>query len=782
MKNFLLFIAILVTNSIFACGFYPFGEDIRYSFLNPASFNYYSYSEFNYSFNTFYPNPDGVYPEGAIDENEKLWIKYCNNKVSAEAIRTVLYSFNEEDINEQSSNEMLQYFYKTKDIAAINYLKFAKTCEFFNGMYEDPWERKEGASMPQRKELIDKAVFISNKTKNKQLKLRYTFLAIRLAYYNNDFDQIKSLFDTVFKSQKKDILYYWSLYFRTLAEKDKALSNFYAAQVFVNAPDKRFMIAQQFDSKISLDEVLKFAKTNEERANVYFLAGIKKSDQALFCLEQVYKYNPKFEGLSFLLLREINKIEDWVFTPYYSLFNPSVSKFSYWEEEDKDNSIQDILNRVENDRAYASRVLQFVNKVKFKKINDPVLWKIGKAYLSFVTQNNQSCLNEIAAVEKNISEKETIYDQIQIIKALALTANQESGKALIMEDVKPILIKNQKNKKFLFAIGRELEYKKNRTDAAFLYSKLNDVKQEYGNYNYNVAHWKSPKNKRTSYRDYYSDYFDYIDVSYSPEQVQEIVSQIENTDNTMDSFSKWKQSYLKTQIPRLYDLIGTKYIRQNNLKLAAKYFAKLNIDKLANYSDCLWEKPNCKESDMFDANPFFVLKYTPEFIKQEKLFKLNKRSITEHLISYLKKASDPKEENKDYYYFLAANAYYNMTQNGNSWMMRRYYWHSYTDDAPFEDEKEFYESNLAQEYYLLALKNAKTNQFKALCLRMLGRCEKNKLEYQNPNDYDNRIENYDDFLLNKNRYYQDLKSNYPDDYETLMSSCSSFEEYFKSRR
>lgn len=96
------------------------------------------------------------------------------------------------------------------------------------------------------------------------------------------------------------------------------------------------------------------------------MAGIKKSDQALFCLEQVYKYDPKFEGLSFLLLREINKIEDWVFTPYYSLFNPAISKYNSWDNED-DNSIKGILGRVENDRKYADKVLQFVSKVNLKR-------------------------------------------------------------------------------------------------------------------------------------------------------------------------------------------------------------------------------------------------------------------------------------------------------------------------------------------------------------------------------------------------------------------------------
>lgn len=138
--------------------------------------------------------------------------------------------------------------------------------------------------MLKRKELIDKVIFNLNKIKNKMFKLRYIFLVIRVVYYNNDFEKIKFLFDMVFKFQKKDIIYFWGLYFRIFVEKDKVLFNFYVVQVFVNVLDKCFMIVQQFDFKIFLDEVLKFVKINEERVNVYFLVGIKKSDQVLFCL------------------------------------------------------------------------------------------------------------------------------------------------------------------------------------------------------------------------------------------------------------------------------------------------------------------------------------------------------------------------------------------------------------------------------------------------------------------------------------------------------------------
>lgn len=775
MKHCLVFILILVSNTIFACGFYPEGEDVRFSFFNPWNFKYNSYSNFHYSSNSFGPNEKLLDDKGIIDENENLWIQYCKNKVSVAAIKTVLFEFKLEDITERSNNEMLRYLYKIKDFEAVNYLKFAKNCELFNGFYDDPWERNQVTGFSKRAKLIDKAISFSTKTVNEDLKLRYTFLAIRLSYYNDDKEKIVTLYDRAFHSKKQNILKYWSLYFRVFAEKNNALSNFYAAQVFVNAPDKRFMIASEFDTKVPLDSILKYAKTNQEKANVYLLAGIKKTDQSLYYLKQLYKYNPKFEGLSFLLLREINKIEDWVFTPYYSLFRPSLE----YNNDDENISVKKILKRVEKDRIYAGELLEFINNVDLKKAHDPLLWKISKAYLLFVTKNNKSCLNQISKLEKDISKKDSLYNQIEIIKGLALTANQPTGKAIILDEVKPILLKNSNSKKFVFAIGRELEYKGNTTDAAFLYSKLSENAADY-NYN-NEAFWKNSRNKISYYSDYYSNYFDYINMFYSPAQVEKIVGEITNKKNNLDTFSVWKYSFIKSEIPKLYDLIGTKYIRQNKLQEALFYFGKngdRNEHKITN-SECLWEKQNCYYSY---KNPFFALKYTPEFMPQKGFFNLNKYAVTHNLILYLKKAANPNEKNKDYYNFLIANCYYNMTFYGSLWEMRRYNMSSYVQDYPVEDNKEFFECDLAKKYYGLALQNAKTDKFKALCLRMMGKCHKNKLEHQYPDVYNNQIKDYDNFLWSKNKYYQDLKSKYADDYEVLISDCNAFENYFKARR
>jgi hypothetical protein len=780
MKNCLVFILILVSKSLFACGFYPYGEELRFSFFDPEIAGYRSYSEFYYSANSFEPN--SVYGDFDKMPNELLWVSYCKNKVSYKSVQEVLQSLSLGDINSDTNNEMLRYLYKIKDYEAINYLKFAKNCEFFNSWVDDPWERNEAMSLPQRTKFLKQAIRLSKSTNNKALQFRYTFLAIRMAFYNNEFDKIKTLFEANYQTKlDKDILYYWSLYFRTLAETDKALANFYAAQVFVNAPDKRFMVSQQYNNQVAIEEVLKYAKTNKEKANVYLLAAIKKHDKSLAYIKKVYEYQPNFDGLSFLILREVNKIEDWVFTPYYSLFDPSITTNNYWESE-VDNA-SDIYKRIETDRAYASELLAFINNVNITTVENPIFWKSCKAYLLYITKDYEASLTLLEEL-KSSKNSELFSNQLEIIKALALTAKQEYGKAIIVNEIKPIILKNKGFRKFIFSLGKELEYKGNTSDAALLYSTLkNDTFNENHDF-YNTIYWKSNNYFGDTYSDFYTDYFDYINAVYTPEQLDALIHNVFRNRDKEDEFSSFKYSILKTEIPRLYDLLGTKYIRLNKLTKALNSFKKVD-SKLWNEKYSNWERDGSGwsyGSNVFDKNPFYELKYTPDFIPIKDTIRLNKYTITKQLIKYINRAENPKEKNKDYYYFLVANCYYNMTQYGNSWMMRRYYWTSNGDSSNMVDEKEFNQCNSAKTYYLLALKNAKTDKFKALCLRMIGRCEKYRLDNLNEDSYKGDYDFYQEFLFSKNKYYQDLKSSYSSYYNDLTSDCTFFEDYFKARR
>ena len=782
MKKLLVFILILASKSIFACGFHPMNEEFRYCFLRPQWFDFKSYSEFYYSAYSF--EPYETFDEFQGKPNELLWVQYCQNKVSFQSVREVMEGMSYGDIHADSKNEMIQYLYQIKDKEAIAYLKFAKNCEIFNSWLDDPWERNTTMILPQRTQLLKQAIKFSKEVKNKTLQKRYAFLAIRMAFYNQDFEQIRTLYDAVFQpTASKDILYYWSLYFRAIAEQDKALASFYAAQVFVNAPDKRFMVMQHFDHQMDIQAVLRHAKTNQEKANVYFLAAIKKHDKALNYIQKVYQLQPNFEGLGFILLREVNKLEDWILTPYYSHFEPAVSSYQFWDANE--HTFSALQNRVISDRKYAQQLLNFIEKVDLKQVQNQPLWKTSRAYLYFLTQDYETSLTLLNALKtKQNSAKEN--QQLDILRALVLTANQPKGEGVILEEVKTILLKNKNHKKFIFALGRELEYLGNTTDAALLYAKIENAEGYHEEYqgDGNGVFWRNKNGFEDGYANFYQHYFDYINAIYTPEQIDGLIQNIFANHQQKDEFSVYLYQNIKPALSQLYDLLGTKYIRINHLSKALASFKKVG-DYYWNEAYSNWERQEndwSMGSNVFDQNPFFQLKYTPNFIPMRDSIRLNKYTITKQLIQYINKAENPKEPNKDYYYFLVANCYYNMTFHGNSWMMRRYYRSTYIRPTAMVDDAEFYQCNSAKTYYKLALNNAQTDKFKALCLRMIGRCEKNKLSYQIEINDDIQYENYHAYLFDKNRYYQDLKRNHSKHFDDLMSDCAAFGEYFSARR
>lgn len=770
MKNWKLYILFLISSTstlVSACGYYPYGEDIRFCFSKPEHFNMYGFSEFNYSSVLFYPN-DEKYKSLEENPNMVFWHRYCKGKVTYNDISECVYSIPYESFNEKTSNKMVAYLYTNKDQEAIDYLKFAKQCEVFNVLYSDPWERNDSYTIPQRGELIQTAEKLVKEVKRPELKRRYAFLAIRLAYYNNQQKDVIRLFDTIFANEKqKDIVYYWSLYFKAIVSKDKALQSFYAAQVFMHAPDKRFAVFYNFSNEVAITEILTHAKTKEEKANVYALASIRRHDKVLEYLKKIDALDPKNEALPFLLLREVNKIEDWVFTPYYSLYDPAVNNLSDEEKYDQEFSYNQIQARIANDRRYAAQVLAFAKTVKTNNIQHALEWNVLKIQLLFVTEDYATCLNEIAAIKNQTYKSTALNDQLEITEVLCQTANQTQGAFVILPETQETILKHKNNAQFIFALGRMLEYNGNKTDAALLFSTLN----------YNMT-WKSKRNKSRSYRDYFYDYFQYINVMYTVEEVKSLIADVESHAKLTDDFSAWKYKTAKTELQRLYDLVGTQYIRKNDLKAALLYFEKIDNDYW-NKTDYLWKRAN--NSDGFDdENPFFTLKYTPDFIEKKENFILNKKTITAKLIEYMDKAENGSE--KDYYSFLVANCYYNMTIYGNAWMMRRFGISAYDVEPYPEDEAEFQNGFLAKKYYEKALQNAKTDKFKALCLRMIGRCESFQIRYKNPNSSYEDYNIYNDSIFKLNTTYAKLKKDYPDDYDNLIYGCTAFEDYFKARR
>ena len=741
-----------------ACGpYYPYGEDVRFSILDPATFGYKDFSGFNYWAGIFYSEDcTAANEESGRAQNILLWKAYCKNKVDTASIYMAVYVLNEDEL---AGNAMIDYLLKAKDTTAINYLKFAKRCNQLNTWLDDPWEKNNEGDIKTRQPFINEALNAISSIKNKILQKRYAFLAIRLSFYNGDEKVIENLYAKYFepKRTEKDIVDYWALYFHALIDTNQVRQNYNLALVFSNAPDKRFAVVQHYNKKVPLNSILALAKNNKEKVAVCLMYNLNNVGPGLTALQTMYQLQSNSNAFGFLLLREINKLEDWIYTPYYTYFEPSVqSTYSYfnYNEEIKDRS-KFALAHLERDKQYAEKLLQFVTAIKSSKIKDPQLLKTVKAYLQLMTNQYAACLNTINAIPHRVLPA-------QIIKALCLVSMQSGNHCKIPEQTKS-LIMNQgdlKNNKFLFAIARELEFKGNTTEAALLYSKLNND----GDWN-DRMYWRTKKNYNTLWLDFYENYFFYLDAEYNPGQMQALITSINKNKVTKKKtvFDEWAYTNVEEDIDRLYDLLGTKYIRLNKLTEAYDAFKLVN--------DSVWNSSSYHYKDYLDANPFYTNFYAEHQKTKADTIRFTKPAITATLLDYLQKANDIKNPNRDYYYFLAANCYFNMTQYGNSWMMKRYYWTSGFTKSQLADDKEYFQANLAKEYYLKAKATTKLPQFAALCLRMAGRCENYRMMDVNT-----------DGEIADNKYYKEIKNKYAADFENLMSNCYSFEKYLAARQ
>ncbi|WP_281336342.1 hypothetical protein [Flavobacterium eburneipallidum] len=760
MKQFLVFIVLLASSfcKSLACGYSPYGEDIRYCLFQPEYFNYSHYKAFYYNANLFgfdYDENPNDY-RANVEANILDWHNYTNKMVSVEAIEDFNNNLKLTDIHAKSTNDFIQYLYQNKKLDAIGYLKMAKNCEAVNNVFEeDSWERNEIANTNERTVLLNKLVRITQREKNLYFKRKYAFLTIRLAYYAKRQDVMEKFFEDNFNLSKKDYLYNWSLFFYTFTKSDaEAMVN--AANLMAYCPEKAYASYYYFHENFKISEVLQQAKTKEEIANVYAYASIQKVDKTLDYLKEIYKKNPKSEILGFLLLREINKIEDWVYTPYYSNYLPS-TQFDYWSDNTDKITTETLRNRSENDRLYAQEVLDFIQTIDLKATQNPMIWKAAQINLQFITRKYSDCLQQIASFEKTYKTNKAV-EQIEKIKALCITANQEYGKAIIQPEIQHLILKYKNDERFIFAFGRELEFKGNITDGMALISLL-ETNFDNG-YDVSNVEWQGNRIRTSGNLEVFYTYFDYLDFVYAAQDLQTIVDKLKT--DFSSGFEKAIYARLLKDKDYLQDLLGTKYIRENQLDKALvtyKSIGKSYWDE--NYN--AWERGNYGEDYSFDQNPFYDFKYTKDFIEHKEKFLVTKLSITEHLIKYTNLAYNPKTKDRDYYYFLLANCYYNMSDYGNSWMMRRYsssssYYGQEFENESYIDEIEYRNKKKASTYYKLAFENAKTPKFKALCLRMMDYAEKNT------------------FSSSKR-----VTGQFPQ-FSSDLSGCENLSNYFKSRR
>jgi hypothetical protein len=752
--------------------------------MNPENWGYDDMRLFYYSASYYYS--DGSYWGEATDyttpwsmaaqENINWYRKKTGTPASDEEIYEVIYSDNINLKEKQPANKFLQTLHQKEYKNLLKYISFARSCNLLNNYNDnDPWEKNTAFISKLKLKKFNEAIKQAEKSEDEEIKKRYSFLAIRLAYYGDQFAQIPDIYKKYFTNDaNRNIIDYWALYFYSECLPEDSYSACLSAQVFVNAPDKR-RITWYPVIKHSADSMLNFCKTPQEKAAIHLVKCVRNTGPALNEIKEYYKHTPDGAYFGFLVLREVNKLEDYILTPWYTAFSPAL-----WHTRDtSDYHSHPITQRLTNDRKYANTLLQFLLQTDKSKVTDPGIIHAAEAHLMFLTRDYSGALNKLENIIPQEKNKERIEDlrRLQVLVDICskLPATVELGKHYEI-----IAAENsQAQHRFLFALARELEMAGYTTDAALLYRKVNPDWYSKNPYDYqhfqNV--YKSSSGKETLWLDFYDNYFFYLDAEYTTEQLDHLIEETGIYLQSDDKLKQWLVQDIEHDIDRLYDLAGTKYLREDKLEKALMQFNKIN--------DTLWKSNNYPYKVYLNANPFYADFYSEHAPTVHDSIKYNKRTFIKTLLDYKTKAEDPENKDRDYFAFLTGTAYLNMTHHGNSWMMRRYYWSVHQNRTGLQDDREYFGAVNAKKYFVLAHKTAANKKFAALALRMAGRCEKHFINFEwlkNQNPWDYNWDDYEDKLFKANSYYKKLEKEFPDDYSELMSNCLSFTEYFEARK
>ncbi len=199
-------------------------------------------------------------------------------------------------------------------------------------------------------------------------------------------------------------------------------------------------------------------------------------------------------------------------------------------------------------------------------------------------------------------------------------------------------------------------------------------------------------------------------------------------------------------------------------------------------NDSLYTSPYRPFRDYLDANPFYADFYTEHRRTKGDTIRFTKGAITARLINYCDRAADPGEPLRAQYAFLAGNGYLNMTQYGNSWMMRRYYWTSSGEQNGLEDDAEYFGAMQARDLYTRAAGYARDRRFAALCLRMAVRCENYRLlsRWDQSRPAFSPRSATDEWITRNNPYRRALNRRFPEYADELLNYCTAFETYAES--
>jgi hypothetical protein len=732
MRFFNICICISFSTTLLACGWNETAENTRLALFRAQQCDLSKINAYNYSADNFYTSTSVNNEDRLINCRE--WQKKIGAHIQLKDIYTILYNTTPEQFETAyqlhtlaisfANNTFIRELLLKKNNPFLRYISTAKTLEYNSGI-EGKWEswNKTNYNLYTTEYIYAEKANLTTeiaKCNDVFLKQRYAFLKLRASFYEQNTKNVEELYTNYFSAKNNTtILQPWAMYYMALCTTNKALSNYYLSKVMVTSNEKACSAMQHFDQKI-IKQTLTYAQNNFEKGIILTMACMRNPAPALTNLQTIHNYIPHSQYFSFLITREINKLEDWIFTPKYTQNGPAV-KFNYeewyndYDKARKKNYIKDSTylcnltsflitlqpNTNKQDRDFINSAI-----AQLCFINDNV--KLGKYYVNKTSSKANASiqlqkniqLSLVTLKQNNIKTNATKQALFTYFNAIENAVNEERGTLKCLYSLYRIASKTY-------------AHNNDNATAGLLFLKSENKKEsnEIANNKYEGYYYPTSKNYYTCIG-YFERFATIVDMDNLIELIQrKNKTPFEKyicTNTTLSNINSYK------------DVKGTIAFRANNLAVAQATFAQIPDD--------FWQT-NYEFKQYLNENPFFP-KVIQSSKKRDYNYKFNKKNFVDTLL-ILKKQNTVKSA------MLLANAYLNVSIWGNSWMMNAYDWtcnneYNYSDyffggnrtnrEQTYQNGN-YYNCNLAKYYYKKALILAKNNEEKAMASLMIFECD-----------------------------------------------------------
>jgi hypothetical protein len=737
-------------------------------------------------------------PVSTADLTSAEWVSYGNNSFTAKDAYAFVCQFARKDLSSLyfnleknqplaipdsvKNNGMTKFFMAGKDLEALGYIMYAKQVEpTVMGSWSE-WEPIERDSAKMGK-LIKNGQQLHTVAKNNAIKLRLAYQVLRLAHYSRRYAECLQWYDELVKpNTTQSVLQDLCLGLKagSMMRTGKAAEAAYIfSQLFSKNEYKRVSNYMSFDwcvkrfDESSRKACLAICKTNEEKANMLGLFLLGSNLQELPALKKIYQLSPKATLLEILATREMNKLEEFYFTPAlqfqqgkkeavinYNTINRTDTSFLQWQNEAKEFTVfcqqaanqKTTTNKSFYSLAAAHAALIAGDYAASRKLLDDA----KKLSLSPKLQDQWAMSNLLLTINAKETIDPAFEDQllpsIQWLEKKAAT-DQEYGKFY----------------RRLFADLISAKYQKAN----------NTVKQLLAT---GVADWASKGFAKDGWG-YYGDHaLSMLRYDLNAQQVEQLVQLMES--KKLSAFDKYLVSHNSFSKDDVNDVAGTAWLRQFDFATAEKWFSKVS--------------PAYYKSETYTtylaANPFADLildTHAPTNQDTQKFTKLSFSHKMWGLEQEIKTNKEPERLAKAYYEM--AKGLYQMSYWGNSWLLVHYDW-SGNDGLKGPNEaqpgdKEYFGVYKAEEYYLKANSLTQDKNFKARCLFMAAKCDQKQIpvpswsQFKDYKDYDKATEQYAKSIRVNKQYFPLLAKDYSTTafYKEAFNTCSYLKDFVKKK-